>query len=227
MAQGDESEVWGHIRADRFAEAAAALRELIARSGPEDHRNLWRLFGPRASTLNSHERHGEATEALRCALAHAYHLSTSATNASRYMLGNQHLHFGKPEDALEIVEPLPSGVGHAECLLHAVAAEALWALDRHGEAFHAAGNVFSATDEDHALLFPGDSDIAFAEDFESRPEAALISEALARLWANRIPKAHVIGIHGTLFYELFEKRQFYPTRRDEEARNPGGSKLRR
>jgi hypothetical protein len=87
-------------------------------------------------------------------------------------------------------------------------------------------DVFSATDEDHALLFPNGTDIAFAEDFESRPEVRPISEALERLWANRVPKAHVIGIHGTLFYQLPQKRQFYPTRMDEEAQNPDGSRLR-
>jgi hypothetical protein len=35
-----------------------------------------------------------------------------------------------------------------------------------------------------------------------------------------------MGIHGLLFYELEGKKQYYPTRRDEEAENPGGSKLR-
>jgi len=88
-------------------------------------------------------------------------------------------------------------------------------------------DVFAASDEDHALLFPGDSDIAFAEDFESHPDVARISQALERIWANRVSKPLVVGIHGTLFYQLAEKRQYYPTRRDEEARNPDGTKLRR
>lgn len=87
-------------------------------------------------------------------------------------------------------------------------------------------DVFSATDEDHALIFPGGTDIAFAEDLQTRPEAALISKALNRLWSHRVPKAQVIGIHGILFYQLPKKRQFYPTLRDEEAQNPDGSKLR-
>jgi len=35
-----------------------------------------------------------------------------------------------------------------------------------------------------------------------------------------------MGMHGTLFYELDFKKPYYPTLRDEEAVNPGGSRLR-
>jgi hypothetical protein len=87
-------------------------------------------------------------------------------------------------------------------------------------------DVFAASEDDYLLLFPNDSDIAFVEDFEVRPDIASVTEALKRLWAHRVPKAHANGIHGTLFYGLSEKRQFYPTRRDEEAMNPDGTKLR-
>jgi hypothetical protein len=88
-------------------------------------------------------------------------------------------------------------------------------------------DVFAASEQDYNLLFPEESDVAFVEDFECRPDIARITEALERLWANRIPKASASGIHGTLFYELPEKRQYYPSRRDEEAKNPDGTKLRR
>ena len=88
-------------------------------------------------------------------------------------------------------------------------------------------DIFAASDEDHALLFPGDSDVAFAEELESRSDLAPVSQALERLWENRVPKARALGIHGTLFYDLPRKRALYPTLRDEEARNPDGSKLRR
>lgn len=88
-------------------------------------------------------------------------------------------------------------------------------------------DVFAVSDEDHALLFPDGTDIAFAEDFERRPNAELIFQALERAWRARLPKAQVMGIHGIVFYGLSEKRQFYPTLRDEEARNPDGTRLRR
>jgi hypothetical protein len=41
-----------------------------------------------------------------------------------------------------------------------------------------------------------------------------------------VQKRDVVGIHGTLFYELEEKKVYYPSRRDEEAANPDGSRLR-
>jgi hypothetical protein len=83
-------------------------------------------------------------------------------------------------------------------------------------------DVFAASDEDHALLFPNGTDIAFAEDLESRADIDQVERALERLWPNRVPKAQAMGIHGTLFYQLTEKRAYYPSRKDEEATNPDG-----
>lgn len=94
-------------------------------------------------------------------------------------------------------------------------------------ALNCAYDVFAASDEDYALLFPHGTDVAFVEDFETRVDTTRIEAALERLWGNRLPKAKAMGIHGILFYELPEKRQYYPTRKDEEAVNPDGTKLRR
>ena len=88
-------------------------------------------------------------------------------------------------------------------------------------------DVFAASDDDHALLFPNGTDIAFAEDFQSRADIDSVEAALERLWLNRVPKAQAMGIHGTLFYQLSEKREYYPSRKDEEAVNPDGTRLRR
>jgi hypothetical protein len=85
-------------------------------------------------------------------------------------------------------------------------------------------DIFAASEEDFALLFPRGTDVAFAEDFESpNPQVTAVFE---RLWPRRVPKAEVNGIHGTIFYELAHKRQYYPTLRDEEAVNPDGTPLR-
>ena len=46
------------------------------------------------------------------------------------------------------------------------------------------------------------------------------------LWRRRIAKADANGIHGLLFYESNHKKIYYPTRRDEEAANPDGTRLR-
>lgn len=78
-------------------------------------------------------------------------------------------------------------------------------------------DVFAASDEDHSLLFPNGTDIAFAEDFESRADIDQVAGALERLWLNRVPKVNAMGIHGILFYQLTHKREYYPSRKDEEA----------
>jgi hypothetical protein len=86
-------------------------------------------------------------------------------------------------------------------------------------------DVFAASEQQFALIFPPGTDIAFIEDVETR-EGAMQLRALETLWTKRVPKAQVTGIHGLLFYGLLQKRQYYPTLRDEEAINPDGSRLR-
>lgn len=87
-------------------------------------------------------------------------------------------------------------------------------------------DLFSVPDDDFALMFPAGTDIAFIEDIERRTDAEAVFAALTRAWPNRIPKREAVGIHGIVFYGLYMKRKYYPTLRDEEAVNPGGSKLR-
>jgi len=87
-------------------------------------------------------------------------------------------------------------------------------------------DIFRTSETDFRLLFPNDTDIAFAEDYEGRPDAKEVGAALSRLWTNRVPKSESRGIHGIIFYELEEKRAYYPTLKDEEAANPNGTLLR-
>jgi hypothetical protein len=84
-------------------------------------------------------------------------------------------------------------------------------------------DIFQIEDADFLRLFGADTDIAFAEDFEGRKDLAPL---FRRLWRRRIPKAAVQGIHGTYFVGLKRKKAFYPTRRDEEAVKPDGTRLR-
>jgi hypothetical protein len=85
-------------------------------------------------------------------------------------------------------------------------------------------DIFAASPEDVALLFPNGTDIAFAEDFEGCSDE--VEAAFSRIWESRVPKTEAQGIHGTIFYGLEHKRQYYPTLEDEEAINPDGSRLR-
>jgi hypothetical protein len=53
-----------------------------------------------------------------------------------------------------------------------------------------------------------------------------LNAAFENIWRRRIAKKDAMGIHGLLFYELEDKKVYYPTRRDEEAINPDGTRLR-
>ena len=87
-------------------------------------------------------------------------------------------------------------------------------------------DIYAASEEDYSLIFPNGEDVAFIDEVLARGSRQELDAAFDRIWKQRIPKTQAIGIHGLLFYELEHKKQFYPTHRDEEARNPDGSHLR-
>lgn len=87
-------------------------------------------------------------------------------------------------------------------------------------------DIFSATDEEFAVIFQAGQDIAFISEVLARGPKAEVDEALGRIWKRRVRKCDAMGIHGLLFYELDKKMQYYPTRTDEAAINPDGSPLR-
>jgi len=93
-------------------------------------------------------------------------------------------------------------------------------------ALNAAYDIFAATDEEFAMIFPAGEDVAFIDEVIARGPTDTLDDAFDRIWKRRIPKKDVLGIHGLLFYELEHKKQYYPTRRDEEARNPDSTRLR-
>lgn len=86
--------------------------------------------------------------------------------------------------------------------------------------------IFSATNREFSLIFPAGQDIAFIDEVMASDSAKNIDAVFKKLWKRRVPKSKANGIHGILFYDLEEKKPFYPTRRDEEAENPGKSRLR-
>ena len=87
-------------------------------------------------------------------------------------------------------------------------------------------DIFSATDDEFRLIFPVGQDIAFIDEVYSRGDSVKLDRAFTNIWTRRLAKRDAMGIHGILFYELEHKKSYYPTRRDEEAINPNGSKLR-
>jgi len=95
-------------------------------------------------------------------------------------------------------------------------------------ALNAVYDIFAASDADFALIFPRGQDVAFIDEVLARYRGRkrLLHAAFKRIWKHRVRKRDAMGIHGILFYELAHKKAFYPTRRDEEAANPGGFRLR-
>lgn len=87
-------------------------------------------------------------------------------------------------------------------------------------------DIFAATDDEFSLIFPPGQDVAFIDEVQVRDPSEALDLAFTKLWTRRVPKTAAMGIHGILFYELEHKKQYYPTRRDEEAENPGGCRLR-
>jgi hypothetical protein len=87
-------------------------------------------------------------------------------------------------------------------------------------------DIFAATNEEFALIFPEETDIAFIDEVYAKGDKALLDAAFNEIWRRRVKKSESQGIHGILFYELEEKKAYYPTRKDEEAVNPDGSLLR-
>ena len=87
-------------------------------------------------------------------------------------------------------------------------------------------DIFQISDAGFDLIFTESTDIAFIEDLEIRDNWSEIIPHLSKMWSCRVLKKDVNGIHGTLFYQLIEKKKYYPSLKDEEAVNPTGSNLR-
>jgi hypothetical protein len=87
-------------------------------------------------------------------------------------------------------------------------------------------DVFAASEEEFSLIFPEGQDVAFSDEVFERGNEETLIETFNNIWKRRIPKREVLGIHGVLFYGFEDKKQYYPTRRDEEAINPDGTRLR-
>jgi hypothetical protein len=88
-------------------------------------------------------------------------------------------------------------------------------------------DIFSAEDDEFSLIFPDDTDIAFIDEVYAREDGAKLDAVFERIWTRRVEKSRANGIHGTIFFQLEERKMYYPTRRDYDAVNPNGTPLRR
>ena len=71
-----------------------------------------------------------------------------------------------------------------------------------------------------------DAVVAFIDEVYALGESDKLDQAFNLIWDRRRAKSQIQGIHGTLFYELEHKKAYYPNRRDDDAVNPDGSRLR-
>lgn len=62
-------------------------------------------------------------------------------------------------------------------------------------------DIYAATDEEFALIFPLETDIAFIDEVYGRASVSELDSAFEQIWKRRVPQADANGIHGLLFYE--------------------------
>jgi hypothetical protein len=78
-------------------------------------------------------------------------------------------------------------------------------------------DLFSVTEDEFAVLFPEiGQDIEFIEDVIGRVGDESLGRMMRNVWDRPVKKSDVVGIHGTLFYELLWKKKYYPTKRSTE-----------
>ena len=82
-------------------------------------------------------------------------------------------------------------------------------------------SVYAFTDEEFLKIFPAlGQDVEFIEDAQERLGTEALDEALGKVWARPVRKPDVVGIHGTLFYELTRKKRFYPSKSERDVAGP-------
>lgn len=87
--------------------------------------------------------------------------------------------------------------------------------------------IYSVTDDEFRVLFPEEGqDIEFIEDAIRRVGDKKLGQMMSAVWKRPVAKVNVVGIHGTLFYELLFKKKYYPTKKDSEMIDSFGNKSR-
>jgi hypothetical protein len=82
-------------------------------------------------------------------------------------------------------------------------------------AANATFSIFQATDEEFALIFPDDWDIEIADELVERIGEDEVERVLSPIWERPILKREANGIHGTLFYDASDRREFLPKSKRE------------
>jgi hypothetical protein len=76
-------------------------------------------------------------------------------------------------------------------------------------------SVYAISDEAFAMLFPTvGQNVEFIEDVVERIGESKAADIIRETWNSRIAKINIMGIHGTLFFDLHKKTQFYPRKNE-------------
>ncbi len=82
-------------------------------------------------------------------------------------------------------------------------------------AANATFSIFQATQDEFNAIFPDGRDIEIAVDFCERVGQEKADRVLALIWKRPVLKRDAQGIHGTLFFDADERREFLPPSRRE------------
>jgi hypothetical protein len=77
-------------------------------------------------------------------------------------------------------------------------------------------DVFAISNEDFEKMFPKGADVEFIADYIARVGPTVAGIVTNLMWTRRLDKKKLHGIHGTLYYELDFKKQYYPTKKETE-----------
>jgi hypothetical protein len=77
-------------------------------------------------------------------------------------------------------------------------------------------DIYAATDDEFKLIFLDETDVEFAEDVFDRLGEQVATELMRQIWTRPVARKDVIGIHGTMFYQLEKKKRYYPTKKQSE-----------
>ena len=84
-------------------------------------------------------------------------------------------------------------------------------------AVNCAYSVYQISSNDFSLIFPGkDQDVEFIEDLFNRLGDQKAQQILMPIWEQRIDKREIVGLHGTLFYQMESRKKFYPNKREAD-----------
>jgi hypothetical protein len=78
-------------------------------------------------------------------------------------------------------------------------------------ASNATFSIFQATEDEFAAIFPNERDMEVADDLIERLGEQEAGRVLGGLWERPILKRDAVGIHGTLFYDADNRREFLPS----------------